>query len=61
LLDQIEYQHQGPWPAGRRDFIGERLELGATARDEGEIVTMSCEDAGKIGPDPPVIRVTRRA
>jgi hypothetical protein len=52
LFNQIEHQHYGPWPAGRRDSIGERFELGATARDECEIVTMSCEDAGKIGPDP---------
>jgi hypothetical protein len=52
LFDQIEHQHQGSRPAGRRDFIGERFEFGATARDEREIVTMSCEDAGKIGADP---------
>ena len=52
LFDQIEHQHQGPWPARRRDFIGERFERGAAAIDKSEIVTMSCEDAGETGADP---------
>jgi hypothetical protein len=52
LFEQIEHQHERPWPAGRRDLIGERFELGAAARDKSEIVTMSCEDAGKTGADP---------
>ena len=38
LFDQIEHQHQGPRPAGRRDFIDKRFELGAAARNKREIV-----------------------
>src|ERR1700730_147312 len=51
-FEQIEHPHQGPRPAGHRDFAGERFERGATAGDQNETMTMSCEDAGKIGADP---------